>query len=108
MGLIICDKHGIQGIRLVCREIYTPLLKPINPATQKVDCYRIVDTEIGFLDHILCSVCLPKFVDEDFENVPVYPVCGACFKENFVIVATKLMPYWQKMEEANDRTSESI
>ena len=100
MGIIICKKHGRQGIRLVCSDIRTQL-ESINPATQMVECHKVVDPEITELSHILCSVCLPKYAGEaDFDKLPWEPACDVCFNENFVIVDSKVMPLLDKIGES--------
>jgi hypothetical protein len=77
MGKTICEKHGRQGIRLVCAEIHSNIV-----STARLTDYReIFDQEIPEIGYFLCSACFSEYGSLTFEEIPLEPVCGACFRE---------------------------
>jgi hypothetical protein len=77
MGLTICEKHVEQGIRLVCAEINSNIVS----AARLTDCREIFDQEIPEISYFLCSACFSEYGSHTFEEIPLDPVCGACFRE---------------------------
>jgi hypothetical protein len=77
MGLIICEKHGKQGIQLVCAEIHSNIVS----AARLTDYREIFDQEITEIGYFLCTACFSEYGSHTFEEIPLEPVCGACFRE---------------------------
>ena len=77
MGRIICEKHGPQGIELVCAEIHSN----IDSAARLTDYREISDEEVPEIGYFLCSACFSEYDSHTFEEIPLEPVCGACFRE---------------------------
>ena len=77
MGLTICEMHGAQGNALVCAEIHSD----IASASRITDYRKIFDREVPEISYFLCSACFSKYGSKTFEEIPLEPACGACFKE---------------------------
>lgn len=79
MGMIICDKHGRQGIQLVCAHLRNQVAegKSLSALEQRVD------SEFQELNYFLCALCSLNYVaDAKFEDIKLEPVCGSCFWES--------------------------
>jgi hypothetical protein len=77
LGLTVCEKHGEQAIQLVCAEIHSN----IDSAACLTDYREIFDQEIPEICYFLCSACFSEYGSHTFEEMPLEPVCGACFRE---------------------------
>lgn len=83
MGLVICEKHGGQGIILLCGHLYDQYCK-----TKKINShYETKKDEIGSTIY-LCEFCLQTHNLKDVVQLSIddleiigdelHPVCGKC------------------------------
>jgi hypothetical protein len=91
MGLVICKKHGVSGIDLVCPHLSKKIwsFENVSGFVQKneviVDEAFNVEDEGYYWDwtYYLCASCDKQYKKNSFEELPIEfikGVCGNCFK----------------------------
>lgn len=88
MGIILCEKHGRQGIVLTCDHVWQDILTGIST----IDCVVTAHVIVEFVDQTVayCETCAKQdglplqggvLPEPESEDGPYRkPVCSECFK----------------------------